>query len=277
MRVKRRLHAVPIVLVAFSTMAPTSIWSQTDRAGSKDIASPAPAYEIISIKQNASGSSDGGWYRLPDGIRATNMPLQFVFYSAYNIVLDNQVTGLPFWADSDLYDIEAKVDAETAETWKELSEKARWEQQKLMLQSLLADRCQLKVHREMRELPVYDLVIAKGGRKMKEATPEERNAETEWSGRIGKIKARATPVEGIADMLSRRVGRLIVDKTGLGEKKFDFELTWTPDEHRVADATADSGPDLVTALEEQLGLKLVPSRGPVEVIVIDHIEKPSPN
>ena len=68
-----------------------------------------------------------------------------------------------------------------------------------------------------------------------------------------------------------------MDKTGLGEKKFDFELQWTPDNRRAADTSSDAFPDFFTALEEQLGLKLVPSKGPVDVIVVDHIEKPSAN
>jgi uncharacterized protein (TIGR03435 family) len=81
-------------------------------------------------------------------------------------------------------------------------------------------------------------------------------------------------MEMIMNNLTWAVGRMIVDKTGLGEKKFDFELQWTPDDQRTA---ADAGPSIFTALEEQLGLKLVPSKGPVGVIVIDHIEKSSAN
>jgi uncharacterized protein (TIGR03435 family) len=251
-----------------------SAWGQSGAPAAAAV--KVPTYEIVSIKQNKSGSGDGSWNRLPDGVRATNVPLQFLLYSAYDIIIDSQVAGLPDWADSDLYDIDAKVDAETAEAWGKLSEKDRWEQQKLMLQSLLADRCRLKAHREMREEPVYDLVIAKGGLKMKEAAADERNGETSWGGRIGKLNAQATSVEGIVNMLSGRVGRMIVDKTGLGEKKFDFELKWTPDDRRNPD-NADAGPSIFTALEEQLGLKLVPAKGPVETLVIDHMERPSAN
>jgi uncharacterized protein (TIGR03435 family) len=147
-----------------------------------------------------------------------------------------------------------------------------------MLQALLADRCHFKAHQETKELPVYDLVIAKGGLKMKEAPPGEQ----EYYGRSGgssglTFTAHAASVQSLAMSLSSDVSRIIVDKTGLGEKKFDFELSWTPDDRRAADNAADAGPSIFTALEEQLGLKLVPSRGPVEVLVIDHMERPSPN
>jgi uncharacterized protein (TIGR03435 family) len=189
--------------------------------------------------------------------------------------MDSQIVGLPGWANSENYDIEARADAETAEAWKKLTYKERWKKEQPMMQAMLADRCKLKAHRETKEMPVYDLVIAKGGLKMKEAATDEVDAETMKSG--GAMTARALSTDSLVYAFSGMVGRMIVDKTGLAGKKFDFELAWTPDDRRGADSAADAGPSLFTALEEQLGLKLVPSKGPVEVIVIDHIEKPSAN
>ena len=146
-----------------------------------------------------------------------------------------------------------------------------------MIQSLLADRCKLKVHRETRELPVYDLVIAKGGLKMKEAPAKERGFYTWNGGSLGStITVHATSIDSLTSDLAATVGRIIIDKTGLGDKKFDFELKWTPDLQRAAN-TVDAGPSIFTAFEEQLGLKLVSSKGPVEILVIDHMETPSPN
>ena len=139
-----------------------------------------------------------------------------------------------------------------------------------MLQALLADRCKLKVHFETKELPSYDLVIAKRGLKMQEAKPDEKADELFSSGRIA---ARAIAIESLVLGLSADAGRRIVDQTGLGDKRFNFDLKWTPDNRMEA----DSGPSLFTALEEQLGLKLVPSKSPGKVLVIDYIEKPSPN
>jgi len=203
---------------------------------------------------------------LPDGFRWANIPFAALIHSAYGITFDNQIEGMPGWAASEHFDIEAKVDSKTLEAWTE-SPKNRWKQEQQMMQSLLADRCQFKGRLETRLMPVYDLVIAKGGLKMKEATVDEVTYET-MSG--GKLTVRAMPIETIVGF-SQSVGRLIVDKSGLTGKKFDFELNWSMDD------TADAGPSLFTALEEQLGLKLVPDKGSVDVLIIDHIEKPSPN
>jgi uncharacterized protein (TIGR03435 family) len=109
---------------------------------------------------------------------------------------------------------------------------------------------------------------------MKEAATDETDAET-MSG--SKMTARALSTDYLVFGFSGMVGRIIGDKTGLAGKKFDFELTWTADDGRAADNAADAGPSIFTALEEQLGLKLVPAKAPVEVIVIDHIQRPSPN
>jgi uncharacterized protein (TIGR03435 family) len=95
----------------------------------------------------------------------------------------------------------------------------------------------------------------------------------------GKVSAHAQSIDTILTAFSGEVGRLIVDKTGLDRKKFDFELKWTPDNERAAAAApeGEAGPSIFTALEEELGLKLVPSKEPLDVLVIDHIERPSPN
>ena len=204
---------------------------------------------------------------LPDGFRWTNIELAALIHSAFGIIFDNQIEGMPGWAASEHFGIEAKVDSKTVEAWKE-SPKTRWKQEQQMMQSLLADRCQFKGRLQTRLMPVYNLVVSKGGLKMKEAAVDEVTYET-MSG--GKLTARAMPIESITLGFSQSVGRLIVDKSGLTGKKFDFELNWSMDD------TADAGPSLFTALEEQLGLKLVPGKGSVDVLIIDHIEKPSPN
>jgi uncharacterized protein (TIGR03435 family) len=233
-------------------------------------------YETVSIKPGKPGSPGGGTQDLPNGFRDTNITLDILVEGAYDIINGNQVVrinqvvGVPSWARSEPYDVEAKVDADTAGAWKNLTNIERWKQEQPMLRAMLADRCKLKVHFETKELPVYDLVIAKGGVKMKQAAPDEKPMERVTDG---ELTGRAMPIASLAAALPGD-GRLIVDKTGLADKKFDFDLQWTPDNRRV---DADSGPSLFTALEEQLGLKLVSSKAPGKVLVIDHIEKPSPN
>jgi uncharacterized protein (TIGR03435 family) len=264
-----------LMALAISAIAVCSFLRAQTAAQPEAAVVPAPTYEVVSIRPDKSGRAAVERIQsLPDGFRWTNLPVSMWVQSAYDVINDSQIVGLPDWADSETYDIEAKTDAETAEAWKKLNYKERWKQEKPMMQTMLVDRCQLKVHRETRELPVYDLVIAKGGLKMKEAATDETDAET-MSG--SKMTARALSTDYLVFGFSGMVGRIIVDKTGLAGKKFDFELTWTADDGRAADNAADAGPSIFTALEEQLGLKLVPAKAPVEVIVIDHIQRPSPN
>jgi bla regulator protein blaR1 len=154
-----------------------------------------------------------------------------------------------------------------------------------VLQSLLADRFQLRQHAEMKQLPVYLLEVAKGGPKLKVSA---NSSDVSGGPKLGTgfLAGNQTDVPFLAQTLSQMVGRPILDRTGLSGK-YDFELTWTPDQSSATNAVggvapplavADSDrPNIFTALQEQLGLKLDPSRAPVTVIVVDHIETPSAN
>jgi bla regulator protein blaR1 len=229
------------------------------------------AYEVVSIRPNKTMSGSGGTRLLPDGFAWTNVTLSSLVKDAYGIIVDSQVSGLPDWTRRENYDIVAKADADTAERWKKLSRKERWEEEQSMRRSILGDRCQFKAHREARELPVYDLVVAKGGLKMKAAPPNEPSMEMTSEA---QMTVHAMTIDSTVTTFADTVGRVIVDKTGLGDKKFDFELKWTPDDRPSA---PDSAPSLLTALKEQLGLKLVSARAPVKVLIIDHMERPSQN
>jgi uncharacterized protein (TIGR03435 family) len=156
-----------------------------------------------------------------------------------------------------------------------------------MLQAMLANRCQLKMRREVKELPVYDLVIARGGLKMKEAAPDE--AELSYlktyamysdAGQSEGVTMTMTTHAGtalaLAQNLPRYAGRIIVDKTGLGDKRFDFELKWSSDPDAPADK-GGTGPAIFKALEEQLGLKLEPAKEPVDTFVVEQMERPTAN
>lgn len=246
-------------------------WTEVDAQTVANSNVKPRAYEIVSIKPDMPGTRGGSMETLPNGFRDTNINLASIVREAYGILRESQVVGMPGWAESERYDVEVRVEPDTAEAWKKLSEKERWNQEQPMLQALLADRCQLKVHGKTAEMPVYDLVIAKGGLKMKEAASGEERSVLMGEG---TLVAHAMGTDDLAITFSGTDGRLIVDKTGLSGKKFDFNLTWVPDYRRPID---DNGPSLFTTLQEQLGLKLVPSRGPVNMLVIDHMEKPSPN
>jgi uncharacterized protein (TIGR03435 family) len=149
-----------------------------------------------------------------------------------------------------------------------------------MQQSLLADRFKLKTHYETKEMPMYELVPAKSGPKLSKA-PSSVTTAAQFSIGNSMIRSKAMTMDVLTQILESRPeigGRLIVNKTGLSGL-YDLSLKWAPTTANVGGAsTPDAdGPSLFTAIEEQLGLKLVPTKGPGQVLVIDHIERPSEN
>lgn len=275
--------------------------SQAQSAGGK-----APVYEVASIKPNKSGANDTRMGYSPDGFSATESNLQMLIMGAYG-VNPNQISGAPDWLTSERYDIEAKTDSSTADEFRKLNGDERRAERQRMLQALLADRFKLTVHRETKELPVYVLVVAKGGPKFHEAKPGDTypngmklpdghgGAGLMFMGR-GELTAQGLPLETLVRELSLQLGRTVIDKTGL-TGNYDFSLTWTSDVTvggfgetlapretegsqpgtRGTSEPESSGPTIFTALQDQLGLKLQSEKGPVEILVIDHVEKPSAN
>lgn len=199
--------------------------------------------------------------------------LRRLLFVAYSIRLSSSIPGMPRWGNSAHFDIDAKADDATTEAMGKLSEKELSNQAQRMLRALLADRFQLKVHTETRERPVYSLVIAKSGFKLTPTSPSEKpSGNYSWGN--GEIEVRNGPIASLVFCLSEGIaGRNVIDKTGL-TGNYDIDLKWTPDDQ---EGTSDAGPTLFTALEEQLGFKLVPSKGPIDTFVIDHVEKPSEN
>ncbi len=219
--------------------------------------------------------------------------VKFLLQTAFN-VRDFQVIGGPNWLGSTQYDIAAKVTASSIDSSipeKSVAEltdeerKSKGERLRAVLQSLLADRFQLKQHDETKQLPVYLLEVAKGGPKLK-VSPNSSDVSGGLRLGTGFLAGNQTDVPFLARTLSQIVGRPILDRTGLSGK-YDFELKWTPDQSSATDAVGGVAPPLAvsdpdrpnifTALQEQLGLKLDSSKGPVTVIVVDRIETPSAN
>ena len=181
--------------------------------------------------------------------------------------------------DSDSFTIEAKA-GDTARPAEGTDAMSRL---MLMLQSLLADRFRLSVHRETREEAVYDLVVAKGGPKLMKSEPEGKpqGRRMEW----GVLGGTALPVPVLAVSLSQLLERPVIDRTGL-KGIYDFTLTWMPDSSQARGfgdssqttlAPVPERPSIFTAIQEQLGLELRTARGAVDVLVIDHVEKPDAN
>ena len=236
-----------------------------------DLAGKGFHYDVVSIKPHKAGDLSIAWRSTSDGFAYVNMTLGSLIQGAYGIKLEDALIGLPKWASDDRYDVEAKMDEETAALQKKLARADRRKLQQMLMQDLIADRLKFKAHIETRQLAAYDLVIAKSGVKMTESAPDAKGMLTVGQGRF---EATGFEVGNLADNLTGNIGKTVVDKTGLAGKKFDFKLNYTPDEQQ---GTSDAGPSLFTAIEEQLGLKLLASKAMVEVVVVDHIEKPSEN
>ena len=206
------------------------------------------------------------------------MSLKHLLVISYGI-REGLISGLPGWADSARYDVSAKVTDPDLKAMRRTSREQRQE----MLAAILADRFHLQTHFEQKTLPVYELVIAKGGPKLKEsaAQPSDANPNAPGNTNVRNTDMTATGVRlsELAGNLSFPLDRTVIDKTGL-TGRYDFRLQWTDD--NVANAAADAGatnapPNIFTAIQEQLGLKLQPAKGPVKTLVIDHVEQPTEN
>ena len=226
-------------------------------------AQTSPSFEVASLRPNRGGSLNTQ-INLMDGGRLsiTNASLKTLIRNAYALQAF-QFDGGPGWLDTDMYDIEAKTGR---------PEKISEAQLPALLQSLLADRFHLKVHRESREATVYALLIDKNGLKMKASSGDEvSSADTGRGVNRMHIRGVAQPVSFLTQNLANRLGRVVTDKTGLAGK-YDFAIEWDPQ------SDADSaGPSLFTVLKEQLGLRLETQKGHMDVLVIDSAEKASDN
>ncbi len=222
-------------------------------------------FEVASIRParddgDHDSETDKGFFR------THNLTLKRLIARAY-AVDTRQIFGGPNWIDSDSYDITARIPAEFAQQTRE--------KVPLMLQSLLADRFQLIIHREPRELSGYALVVAKKGPKMERAKPEETGSHADSNNT--HLTAKNVTMEAFANHLSRDIGKVVVDKTGL-MGGFNFELDWIPERLQSGpEPSVDDRPSIFTALEQQLGLKLESAKVTTLAIVVDRAEKPDGN
>jgi len=208
-------------------------------------------------------SSDAG------GLTYTNVSLSDVICQAYGVE-HNQISGPP-WLNTERFDIAAKIPAGVAR-----------DQLPQMFQALLADRFKLELHRERKEMPAYELVVAKNGPKLQKAESAGGLGGGSNAGHI-HVSGRASMPQ-LADYLSLRLGRPVLDQTGI-DGAYVVAMDWVQDSTDApgtlagqpggpADAASGAiGPSLFTSLQEQLGLKLVAGRLPVEILVIDHVER----
>jgi uncharacterized protein (TIGR03435 family) len=218
-------------------------------------------FDVVSVKPNLTGSEAHRATTLPGGVfTATNVSLKSLMSRAFGVA-EAQIEGGPGWIGSDEYDVEARADTPLEMT----REEAR-----PALQAMLAERFGLKFHRETRQGQIFSLTIAKGGPKLKAHNGEGRIGISASTG-AGKVEIQGTnaPMARLAEYLSGQAGRPVVDNTGL-TGQYDFVVAWTADD-------ANGGASVFTALQEQLGLKVDATKGPIETIVVDGAQKPSAN
>lgn len=244
-------------------------------------------FEVASIKPSAPvgmGMMRIGVEMMPGGrVSMTGVNARFLIQQAYG-VRDFQIVGGPEWMRSDRYDIVAKPESAS-----------NGDQVKEMIKSLLRVRFKLEFHRETKELPTYALVVAKGGSKLKKSEVQDGDSDRPAGGRgggrggnmrmgRGQFNAQGVPIAGLANQLGQILERSVIDKTEL-TGDYDIKLEWTPDANEGGAFRAPEGheeprpegPTLFTALQEQLGLKLESTKGPVEILTIEKVEKPTEN
>jgi uncharacterized protein (TIGR03435 family) len=273
------MRSVLFAALALS-VGPGLMAQQADTAKAPDpcAADGRPSFDVVSVKPSESDSRSSSMRGTPDGVIITSS-LRRMILSAFTLH-DFQLSGGPDWVATSTWVLTAKNDAPDRDSSNMTQEerKAQFDKRMQELQAALMDRFQLKCHMTTKELPIYQLVQAKGGARLKETTAEQgKQGNTSINGRNGTMHAVATGItsERIATMLGNEVDRLVVDKTGL-KGNYDVTMDWVHDAQEP-NADAASGPTVFTALEEQLGLKLEPVKGPVPLLVIDHIEKPAEN
>lgn len=267
---------------------------------------PLPTFEVATIKPSH------GWLPInysPIEFHQANVTTLLLIEQAYHLPLtlggNVRILNEPSWITSDRYDVDAKIDSSLAPAMEKLTGQKRAEQMDLRLQSLLAERFKLKVHFEKRNLKVYALVIAKDGPKLTLAKdlpptsitqqqisasppPGPPNPENMQKGILvlpkeqgEELTAKIQTLDDLARVVQSQIpGRVIVNQTGLSGV-YDFTMHWSREGPAAQEEGASQGsaewPDIRTALREQLGLQLVTPKAPIEVLVIDHIERPSAN
>lgn len=227
----------------------------------------SPQFEVATIKPSDPADQNYGFHTSGHRIFVENQTVSSILSVAYAIHR-SQIVDAPAWFDHDRFDVHGVPDQPGVPNLKQLQE---------MLQKLLADRFQLKFHRDRRELSVYAITVGKSGPRLAKSAGDPNGLPDEIGFGRGSqriLKFTNSSISDLALNLQDTLEKPVIDTTSL-PGRFDFTLTWTPD--TVVPSEPNPAPGLFTAFQEQLGLKLQPTRLPTDVLVIDHAEKPSEN
>jgi uncharacterized protein (TIGR03435 family) len=291
---RKRFAAAAGCATAVAIMsAPLAAWAQT--------ATKPLTFDVASIRKNVSNigtCSPDQVQPTPNGFHMTNCPLTVAIGAAYvpttgealGYLVENRIVGLPNWVTQERYNIDARIADSDAEAW--LDPVQRKTMLHAMMQALLAERCKLRAHREMRNEPVFTLVVAKNGPKLKAPESDEvESIKAKHPDAVGIPGGRGVFIRGqtnghidiygattgtLALLLSGPVGRPVVDKTGL-TGIYDMHLDMGQTALSAADTAADPVASIFSAVQEQLGLKLESQKSQVETLVIDRVERPTEN
>ncbi len=259
------------------TMSDVGLGAETRAAG------PLPEWDVASVKSHSAEDHMMSWSMTADGLSLVNLSLEQMICNAWDLK-PYQLSGLSGWMKSSRFDLIAKVDGDDVTVYSKLSVTQR----RAMLQKLLNERFQLEVHTETKMSVVYDLVADKGGSKLKPSAAVDAPSLEEMKANPDKYKKGlmtmgsgmyegiGVPVRSLASQLGNVLGKPVMDTTGL-TGIYDIKLRFRPEE-----TTADSGdnadaPSVFSAVQEQLGLKLLPGKGLVQMLVVDGAQKPEPN
>jgi uncharacterized protein (TIGR03435 family) len=280
-----------------ATQCPDQVTAQSTDAKTETARCKVPdggfEYEVSSIKMHKDDPNNGSMIGpTADGYRWMNVTMRDIVRNAYSTGLQLQITGTPGWIDDLHFDVESKFVPEVGEALKKLIRDDRFFVQRYMMQQLLKERMNFAAHVDTKEVASYDLVVGKNGPKLKVSDPTAKDNGTMMmrmdQGKM-VITGKGMPISQLARNLSGPAGRPVFDKTGL-TGMYNVTLEYTREPNLSASAPGESpsgtavvtpsdpaGPSILAAVEDQLGLKLVSSRGPMMVVVIEHMDKPAAN
>jgi len=238
------------------------------QTGTSQARPTVPHFDVVAIRENRSQGGGDGMSLREGSLQVNNLLLKSLITSAWG-VREVLIFGLPGWAEQARYDIRARVTDADPKLLDGINSR---EQRRALMAAMLEDRFHLKVHAVTKDLPVYDLVVATGGPRFSESV--RHGVEPHLEIRKAEYSATDTSILGLSYFLEEIVERTVIDKTGL-TGAYDLHLQWAPDLTGAPDS--DTFPSIFTALQEQLGLKLQPRKGPVKTLLVDHLERPSEN
>jgi len=258
--------------IAVSLLGFSLLWSPVLAGHPQEAVSAGkvPVFSIISIKRNMHDDTQRSFEFKPDGLSIRRYNAMWLMVAGYDLIDEDRVIDSPPWMMNEFFDIEAKVDEADVPALAKMSQ----EQQLVLLQQIFESRFSLKYHYESRKFKIFQLVVAKGGPK--QLTPSVyTDSDMKYIGRFHVEYQDVTMADLCLRTLSTEARVLVVDKTGLAGR-YDFSLQWSRPDDLVNGAPSEQ-PLIFTAVQEQLGLKMIPGVAPFKVLVIDHIERPSEN